>query len=762
MKRYILPLILFVISLYLIPLQLLSNTTSTGVLFGKVTNAINNQPISNARVTIGDLQVQTDLQGNYRFNAIEEGLVQLAMSADRTSGPASLTVNFTANLTENTHTITVEAEGYSMYHSDRVIVLTGIENRFDVALSPVLTNAELRFVLSWGATPRDLDAHMRTPGGTLVYYGARGSSTNSPFVTLDVDVVNGYGPETTTIYRFENGTYHYYIYNYSGSPDITTSNAVVRMYNRTGILHTLNVPLTGTGRYWYVATIDGGTGAITIVNRIQTTMPGVSKEIPDTPPKNLLSSDWTYNWDFGNGNTATGSQVTGVYSQPGLYSVTLTAVRDGQSFSVTEQGYIVVTGGGTAVLRGKVTNAINNQGIAGAIVRIADQSVTTDSQGNYVFQSVPVSTVQVQIGADTLRGRPPLPVQFTSTIRFGFHAISAESDDFVTYRYGSLSILQGQENIHDISMSPNLTNAELRFVLNWGSTPADLDAHLFTPDGYRVYFGSRGSATSAPFATLDVDIMNGYGPETTTIVRFTNGTYHYFIHNYSGNPSITTSSGIVRIYNQNGIIHTIEVPTSGDGRYWYVAKVDGATGRVDIVNRVQTSEPDRSAAKESNYVSFKSNDAILSGWTYEWEFGDGSRAYSANPMHIYQQIGLYSVSVTARNGDVVIESEQDNMIEVLDATSIEIDSPMSFRLFGNYPNPFNPGSTIRYEIPESGEVSIRIYSITGSLIEDRNLGLHNSGFYSTYIGTTQWASGLYLYEIRFRDMSLTGKMMLIK
>ena len=51
---------------------------------------------------------------------------------------------------------------------------------------------------------------------------------------LDIDDTDSYGPETTTIYNLYTGEYHYYIYNYSGSPEITTSGAVVQIFNDNG------------------------------------------------------------------------------------------------------------------------------------------------------------------------------------------------------------------------------------------------------------------------------------------------------------------------------------------------------------------------------------------------------------------------------------------------------------------------------------------------------------------------------------------------
>ena len=71
------------------------------------------------------------------------------------------------------------------------------------------------------------------------------------------------------------------------------------------------------------------------------------------------------------------------------------------------------------------------------------------------------------------------------------------------------------------------TEFYLRLTLTWGENPRDLDSHLWTPSiegsPYHVYFGSKGSENSRPYAQLDVDDVSSYGPENITIKRLFNG-----------------------------------------------------------------------------------------------------------------------------------------------------------------------------------------------------------------------------------------------
>lgn len=108
--------------------------------------------------------------------------------------------------------------------------------------------------LTWGAAPRDIDSHLRTPDGSHVYFASSGSLTQGPFANLDVDDVTGFGPEVTTIRRPKVGIYRFYLYNYSGtfSPGMTGSPTRVEL-NYAGHPVVFTPPAgEGTARYWHL------------------------------------------------------------------------------------------------------------------------------------------------------------------------------------------------------------------------------------------------------------------------------------------------------------------------------------------------------------------------------------------------------------------------------------------------------------------------------------------------------------------------------
>lgn len=136
-------------------------------------------------------------------------------------------------------------------------------------INPTLPAGQTRVILTWGASPSDLDSHMTGPlsGSTSrfhVYYASRGSSTATPFVNLDVDDTSSYGPETTTINQQTAGTYKFSVHDYSdlastSSVALSASGAKVRVYNSTGLIATFNVPANQGGTLWSVFELNGNT-----------------------------------------------------------------------------------------------------------------------------------------------------------------------------------------------------------------------------------------------------------------------------------------------------------------------------------------------------------------------------------------------------------------------------------------------------------------------------------------------------------------------
>jgi hypothetical protein len=120
-------------------------------------------------------------------------------------------------------------------------------------------------------------------------------------------------------------------------------------------------------------------------------------------------------------------------------------------------------------------------------------------------------------------------------------------------------------------------------------------------------------------------------------------------------------------------------------------------------------------------------------------------------------------STAAGNGPRSFSVDLSDYLSAINGAGI----PDEFALYNNYPNPFNPLTNIKYDIPEVADVRLEIYNIAGQRIRTLVQGQHEPGRYKV-----QWAakndygrpvaSGMYIYRIRAGDFVSVKKLVLMK
>jgi hypothetical protein len=88
--------------------------------------------------------------------------------------------------------------------------------------------------------------------------------------------------------------------------------------------------------------------------------------------------------------------------------------------------------------------------------------------------------------------------------------------------------------------------------------------------------------------------------------------------------------------------------------------------------------------------------------------------------------------------------------------------PTEFNLYDNFPNPFNPETKIKFDIPKSTSVKIIIYDNTGRQISSLTNQVLSPGRYEVNWDASGYSSGIYFYRIVADDFTFTKKMLLIK
>jgi hypothetical protein len=199
-------------------------------------------------------------------------------------------------------------------------------------------------------------------------------------------------------------------------------------------------------------------------------------------------------------------------------------------------------------------DALTGQPIQGGKVSLGEETSRTDAGGKAVFTFPRLGREEGDVTAVFEK-----PGYVTSQIRI--HVIL---DSVFLHRY---------------SISPALPPGRYRIVLDWGTSPADLDLHLVKQGRYHISY--RDMRKFEDQAWLDRDDVDGEGPETITVARLDlEGVYACYVHDYThradaGFREFAKSRARVMVFNDRGLVHSFEAP-AGPGRVWKVFEIQNA------------------------------------------------------------------------------------------------------------------------------------------------------------------------------------------
>ncbi|GJQ32676.1 MAG: hypothetical protein HBSAPP04_15150 [Ignavibacteriaceae bacterium] len=158
--------------------------------------------------------------------------------------------------------------------------------------------------------------------------------------------------------------------------------------------------------------------------------------------------------------------------------------------------------------------------------------------------------------------------------------------------------------------------------------------------------------------------------------------------------------------------------------------------------------------------------------------GDLNRIYSGRDTIYIDSLsdptGNYTYKITAKDNQGLVSKWDSVTVVLTDIAEAGDITPKGVVLYQNYPNPFNPSTTIRFRLEEPGEVILRVYDVSGSIVAVLNngwlpAGEHERDFTPGKTGTMDdMASGVYFYNLTVRDANLkpvfikSDKMLFIK
>jgi hypothetical protein len=118
--------------------------------------------------------------------------------------------------------------------------------------------------------------------------------------------------------------------------------------------------------------------------------------------------------------------------------------------------------------------------------------------------------------------------------------------------------------------------------------------------------------------------------------------------------------------------------------------------------------------------------------------------------------------VEIESGGYVLWADTFSIDILSDISDEKIVTPKKFALSQNYPNPFNPTTTINYELPITHDVNLSVYNLQGQRVATLVNEQQRAGSYQVKWDASNFASGIYYYQIITGEFQAVRKMILLR
>jgi predicted GH43/DUF377 family glycosyl hydrolase len=260
------------------------------------------------------------------------------------------------------------------------------------------------------------------------------------------------------------------------------------------------------------------------------------------------------------------------------------------------------------------------------------------------------------------------------------------------------------------------------WYMGWGGNIPQI-GYATSPNGYNWHKYDDPSTVNPPFAESD-PVMSPGPPGSwdaagvlSPCVIYNGTTYQMW---YVGGDSLSPGT-----------------PFPVGGKIGYATSSDGITwSKADSINPV-----------------------LEVGLPGAWDgigIGDPDVIFDGNTYHMYYDGSGWDGNFRFRIG----YATDSSMVDI--DGNVQNNLIREFELSQNYPNPFNPSTTIEFDLPRTGEVSLKIFNILGEEVATLLSASLLSGSYSVNWDASVYASGVYLYRLQAGEYIETRKMVLMQ
>lgn len=322
------------------------------------------------------------------------------------------------------------------------------------------------------------------------------------------------------------------------------------------------------------------------------------------------------------------------------------------------------------------------------------------------------------------------------------------SYDYIIIKYNSfgdqvrISYYDGPGNGIDVATAVKTDNAGNIFVTGYSrgtNSQYDIATVKYNPEGVEQWVSRHNGAA------------NG-NDGATGLVTDNNG--NVYVSGYSGISGSNYDIAVLK-YDSTGVRQWLRSYNGTSNQN------DSSTSlAIDNQGNICVTGFCNSTGTSKDFVTIKYNTNGTQEWlaVYNGNTNEDDVAYSA----AFDQNG--DVFVT---GKTTVPGSTTDILTLKYSTMSGINpvnnTPVNgFRLYDNYPNPFNPSTTIKFEIPDNSFVTLKIFDVNGREVAEPVKENLQPGLYEFRFRAEDLPSGVYFYNLITEEFTETKRMMLIK
>lgn len=154
--------------------------------------------------------------------------------------------------------------------------------------------------------------------------------------------------------------------------------------------------------------------------------------------------------------------------------------------------------------------------------------------------------------------------------------------------------------------------------------------------------------------------------------------------------------------------------------------------------------------------------SIGSPTSWIWDFGDDTYSNDQNPVHFYESPGVYTVQLIVSDGTNADTLTKSDFIVIEMGSFSENIKTHKEHLYQNSPNPFSDFTKIKFSIEKRSNVDITFLDYNFKVVNKLVSKEFEAGLHEIEIDATDFATGIYFYQMKTSEHSFTKKLEILK